>query len=575
MSVVFAHEGEPTVAAEELKAIASDHSISLSESDAADYLFLLNSLDATIQQIADLPPYVDPRLLPEESTLPRTWSKPTENPQNAWSHLTNITSSRPLDTRLAGKTVALKDNISIAQVPLTGGTFPEIFHDKPQVYVPQIDAIVVKRLLQSGATVAGSATCENFSMSPLSFTSATGPVHNVWLRGYTTGGSSSGSATLVSINVINAWRKRHNLPSIEHELGPGVDMAVGGDQGGSIRIPAAYCGIYGLKPTHGLVPYTGILGLHPMIDHTGPLAASLEDIATMLSVMAGYDGIDPRMTPESPLRANVKDYKALLDSWVKSKEEAGEWTPTASGKGLRIGLIKESLEVMGLSPTVKSAVIEAVARFKAIGAEVKELSIPLHLIGPSIWTIATRMGLSYYGFQNNPQPMLNYPIPDLSPPTFGQKAFDLLTKHNPAVVNIFFSHQLRAKDPARLRSVTAKAMMHVHELRAAYDAALADVDVLVTPVNPRVGSKHPDLASSVKEKMEPGIGGTLNTCGFNVTGHPGLSIPIGFGEVDGANGGKMPIGMQIVGKRWDEETVLKAAKAWEVPGLGLDTWDGR
>jgi amidase len=118
-------------------------------------------------------------------------------------------------------------------------------------------------------------------------------------------------------------------------------------------------------------------------------------------------------------------------------------------------------------------------------------------------------------------------------------------------------------------------MMHVHELRAAYDTALEDVDVLLTPVNPRVGSKHPDPNSSVKEKMAPGIGGTLNTCGFNVTGHPGLSLPIGFGEVDGAEGGKMPVGMQIVGRRWDEETVLKVAKAWEVPGLGLDTWDGR
>jgi amidase len=412
-------------------------------------------------------------------------------------------------------------------------------------------------------------------MSPLSFTSATGPVQNPWLYGYTTGGSSSGPATLVAIKVVNGWRKRHGLPSRDNELGLGVDMAIGGDQGGSIRIPAGYCGIYGLKPTHGLIPYTGIMGLHPMIDHTGPLAASLEDVATLLSVLAGYDGIDPRMTPESPLRKDVKDYPALLQAWIESRKTAGEWTSSTSGKGLRIGVIKESLEVIGLSPNMKSAFNRGVERFKAIGAEVVELSIPLHLLGPSIWTIATRMGLSHYGFQNNPSPLLNYPLPDVAPPAFNQKAFDLLTRHNPAVVNIFLSHQLLARDPARLRSVTAKAMMHVHQLRAAYDAALADVDVLITPVNPRVGSKHPTLEMSVKEKMAPGIGGTLNTCGFNVSGHPGLSIPVGFEEVDGADGGKMPVGMQIVGRRWDEETVLRVAKAWEVPGLGLDSWDGR
>jgi amidase len=133
----------------------------------------------------------------------------------------------------------LKDNISLAEIPLTAGTFPELFHGKPDHYVPPIDAVIVSRLLQSGVTVAGSGTCENFSMSPLSFTSATGPVHNPWLKGWTAGGSSSGPAALVGIKQIQGWRERHDLPSVHEELGEGVDMAIGGDQGGSIRIPAA------------------------------------------------------------------------------------------------------------------------------------------------------------------------------------------------------------------------------------------------------------------------------------------------------------------------------------------------
>jgi amidase len=135
--------------------------------------------------------------------------------------------------------IVLKDNISISGIPLTGGTFPELFHGKPEFHVPTIDAVIVQRLLQSGVTIAGSGTCENFSMSPLSFTSATGPVHNPWLRGWTAGGSSSGPTALVAVKQIQAWRKRHGLSSLDEELGEGVDMAIGGDQGGSIRIPAA------------------------------------------------------------------------------------------------------------------------------------------------------------------------------------------------------------------------------------------------------------------------------------------------------------------------------------------------
>lgn len=521
--------------------------------------------------------------------MPRTWKKATENPLNAWAcqvglmkrslskivdsypYQTEIKSPSPVDTRLSGVTVALKDNVSLAGVPLTGGTFPEFITGSSDPHVPTIDAIVVQRLLQSGATVAGSATCENFSMSPLSFTSASGPVHNPWLHGWTTGGSSSGPTALVAIKVVNAWRKRHGLPSVEDKLGEGVDMAIGGDQGGSIRIPSSYCGVYGLKPTHGLIPYTGIMSLHPLLDHTGPIAGHLEDVAKLLSVLAGYDGMDPRMTPLSPLRSQVKDYKLDLENWIAMKKEAGEWTPGSSGKGLRIGVIRESLTVLNLSSACKTAFAKAVDRFRAIGAEVDEISIPEHTIAPSIWTIATRLGMYHYGFQNNPSPLLNYPLPDISPPPFTQTTYEKLTEVNPAVVNVFLGGELLKSNPLT-HQITAKAMCHVHQLIAAYDAALDKYDVLILPSNPNPGSKHPEKNMSVGEKMDPSIGATLNTCGFNVTGHPGLVMPIGFAEV---SEGKLPVAMQIVGRKFDEGSIFKAAKAWEVPGLGLDEWDGK
>ncbi|KAE9991850.1 hypothetical protein EG327_010727 [Venturia inaequalis] len=571
MSVVFLTNGEPTVTVEQFQAIASSNNLEIPEKDEKDYLFLLNSLDATLTQVADLPAYVDPRLKPEEGTLPRTWKKAAENPLNAWACQTNIKSPAPVDTRLSGVTVALKDNISLAGVPLTGGTFPELITGSPDPHVPTIDAIVVQRLLESGATIAGSATCENFSMSPLSFTSATGPVQNPWLHGWTTGGSSSGPVALVAVKAVNSWRKRHGLPSVAEKLGEGVDVAIGGDQGGSIRIPSSYCGVYGLKPTHGLIPYTGIMSLHPLIDHTGAIAGCLEDVARLLSVLAGYDGMDPRMTPLSPLRPQVQDYRLDLEKWIRAKKEAGEWTPSSSGKGLRIGIIKESLTVLNLSAACKTAFLKAADRFRAIGAHVDEISIPEHKIAPSIWTIATRLGMYHYGFQNNPSPLLNHPLPSISPPAFTQPTYDTLTQANPAVVNVFLGGELLKSKPSS-RQITAKAICHIHQLIAAYDAALSNYDVLLLPSNPNPGSKHPERGMSVGQKMDPCIGATLNTCGFNVTGHPGLVMPVGFAEV---SEGRLPVAMQIVGRKFGEGGILKVAKAWEVPGLGLDEWDGR
>ncbi|OAK95239.1 amidase signature enzyme [Phaeosphaeriaceae sp. SRC1lsM3a] len=548
---------------DKLRSVAKTYGIVVDEREEEHYRHLLNGLDATSAVIDALPAYTDPRLLPEPSTLPRTYQKlagdAERNPLNTWSHQTAITSEKLLNTRLAGRTVAVKDNVSIAGVPLTGGTFPELLTGKAKYPIPEIDAIVVKRVLESGGTIRGSANCEHFSMSPLSFTSASGPVHNAWLRGYTTGGSSSGCGAIVAASQVRDWRKRHGLDVIDAELGEGVDMAIGGDQGGSIRIPAAYAGIYGLKPTHGLIPYTGIISLLPLVDHTGPMTTTLEDNALLLSVLAGYDGIDPRCTPETPLYQNVPNYLALMEDWRTSQEMQGNRTPHCAGKGLRVAVIKESLEVLGLSDEVKNVFDAAVKQFQAIGASVETVSIPMHSLGPAIWTVVSRPSI--------------YAMPDVTPPTFDQKSFDVLNKHNPAVVNMFFNSVfMNEKEDAN--ATLAKAMGHVQQLRDAYDAVLEDFDVLLTPVNPRVGSKHPDLSADVGAKMDPAIGATLNTCQFNVTGHPALAMPAGWGKAP-EGPGMLPVGMQLVAKRFDEMSIFKAAAAWEVAGKGLDTWNGQ
>jgi len=189
-----------------------------------------------------------------------------ENPHGAWYVKTAIKGKA--GGKLAGRRVALKDNICLAGVPMMIGA------QLLDGYAPEIDATVVERVLDAGGDIAGKAVCEYFCVSGGSHTSASGPVHNPRKRGFSAGGSSSGCAALVAAGE--------------------VDMAIGGDQAGSIRIPASHCGIVGLKPTFGLVPYTGIALLEITIDTCGPMTANVADNAVLLEVIARPDGLDTR-----------------------------------------------------------------------------------------------------------------------------------------------------------------------------------------------------------------------------------------------------------------------------------------
>ena len=549
----------------DLDAAASARNVAITdETDRADYLLLLQSADAVIQAIDDEPDYIPPELQPVETLEPRTYFRPEaeSNILNAWSHRCKIEAKNPTSELLKGRTIALKDNISVAGLPTTIGTFAQLISEDGQYPISPIDAAVVKRVLEAGATVIGTATCENYSACPLSYSAVTGPVHNPWLKGYNAGGSSSGPGALVAADM-----SKH---SSDEAFGETVDMAIGGDQGGSIRLPASYCGIYGLKPTFGLVPYTGVASIMPMVDHAGPICKSVRDVAVLLQVIAGYDGIDHRMTAESPLRDNVKDYAGLLDSFMKHADSS---RPAA---GFRIGLLKESLSVAGLSDVVRETVSQAAkACFSAAGAEVKEVSIPMHTLGPAIWTASTRGSMAEFAVSGQMPGYLSYHPPHIKLRwPMDQEMFDLLTATNPAVPNLVLaSKHVKSKFG---NAPEAKAHRKVFELRAAYDKAFEDFDILVTPCTPAVAMPHPKLkfihesGSSVMDKLSLSVGSTSNTCPFNVTGHPAISVPCGFAKVE-VNGSdsRLPIGMQLVAKRWDEETLLKAAAIFEASQNGL------
>jgi amidase len=278
----------PTV--EQMSDVVESLGMTMTKERVGEFLSLMEGNFAAYDLVDQMPDEIPVVKYPR---TPGYRPSPEENPLNAWYVKTDIQGAPK--GKLKGKTVAVKDNVCVAGVPMMNGS------STLEGYIPNIDATVVTRLLDAGATIKGKAHCECFCLSGGSHTGALGHVHNPHKRGYSAGGSSSGSGALVAAGE--------------------VDLAIGGDQGGSIRMPASFCGVYGMKPTHGLVPYTGVMPIESTIDHTGPITATVADNALMLEVLAGPDGLDPRQ-----YAPKVGNYPAGAKRGVK---------------GLKIGVVKE------------------------------------------------------------------------------------------------------------------------------------------------------------------------------------------------------------------------------------------
>lgn len=432
---------------------------------------------------------------------------PEENRYGAWYVKTSI-KGKP-GGKLAGRRVALKDNICLAGVPMMiGAGFLE-------GTVPNVDATIVERILDAGGEIAGKAVCEYYCVSGGSHTSSTGPVQNPRKHGYTTGGSSSGSAALVAAGE--------------------VDMAIGGDQAGSIRIPASFCGIVGMKPTYGLVPYTGIGPLEITLDTAGPMTANVRDNALLLEVIAGPDGLDSRQR-----NVKVARYTEALDGGAKN---------------LRIGVLNEGFGHPNAESDVESKIRAAAARFKTLGAIVEDVSVPEHVsLGFPVWTAIrgdaaaiTLLEMNGAGIGHEGLYVTGMLDAAMKWREHADEFADTLK-----IACIFSRYTLDRHGG----HYYAKAQNLRRRLRAAYDAVLASYDLLLLPTTVMKATPIPAKGAPPQEITRRSWEGTRNTCPFNVTGHPAISIPCGM--EDGR-----PIGLMLVGKHWDESTIYRAAAAFE------------
>ena len=494
---------KPTI--EQLREIAQTYGLHLSDTDLESFTGLMSAGIESYRRIDQL---TEPTLAVR---YPRTGGyRPSadENPLNAWYQKCTINGAS--SGILAGKRIAIKDNVCVAGVPMMNGS------SALEGYAPEFDATIVTRILDAGGEIVGKAVCEHLCFSGGSHTSDTGPVLNPHDHTRSAGGSSSGSAALIVTGEC--------------------DMAIGGDQGGSIRIPSAWCGAYGLKPTYGLVPYTGVFPIELTLDHTGPIAANTADVALFLEAIAGEDGLDPRQ----------KDVK--VEAYTRALANDTE--------GLRIGIVTEGFGWPGLSEQDVDALVEASARrFSELGAQVSTISIPLHRDGIHIWNGIAVEGATMVMVRGNSMGTNwkgHYSTSLLDSYARGRitRADDL---SDTVKLVVLLGQYMQDRYHGRYY---AKAQNLARTLTKAYDDALQSVDLLVMPTLPMKATRIPPVDAPREEKVARALEMIANTCPFDVTGHPAMTIPCGLSN-------DLPVGMMLIGRKWNDAIVLRAAHAFE------------
>ncbi|MFN8543150.1 MAG: Asp-tRNA(Asn)/Glu-tRNA(Gln) amidotransferase subunit GatA [Candidatus Binatia bacterium] len=404
---------------------------------------------------------------------------------------------------LGGVPVALKDNICTRGVRTTAAS--RILEH----FVPPYDATVTTRLRRAGAVIVGKLNCDEFAMGSSTENSALGTTRNPWDTTRVPGGSSGGAAAAVAAGECHA--------------------ALGSDTGGSIRLPAAFCGVVGLKPTYGRVSRAGVIAYASSLDQVGPLARDVADAATVFHAIAGHDPADATTAP--------RPVPPALDAL-----EAGV-------RGLRLGLPREYFGA-GLDPAVETAVRAAIAVLGRLGAEVVDVSLPhTEYAVATYYLIATAEASSnlarYDGVRYGLRAEGARGLADMYDRTraqgFGAEVKRRIMLGTYALSAGYYDAFYRKAQQVRTL------------IRHDFDGAFAQCDALLTPVAPttafRLGERTADpLAMYLSDIL---------TISVNLAGLPGLALPCGL---DGAG---LPIGLQLIGRPYDEETLFRVGAAFE------------
>ena len=405
---------------------------------------------------------------------------------------------------LAGVPLAIKDNLCTKGVPTTCAS------RMLAGFVPPYESTVTGRLWDAGAVLLGKTNLDEFAMGGSTETSAFGPTANPWNVDHVPGGSSGGSAAALAAGACMA--------------------SLGSDTGGSIRQPASFCGVVGLKPTYGRISRYGLVAFASSLDQVGPFSSNVADTAALLQVMAGYDPRD-----STSLKVPVPDYSADLEKPIK---------------GLRVGLVRECFEQDGLSAEVKASVLAAAEQLQALGAELVDVSCPrftdgiatYYVIAPSEASanLARYDGVKY-GFRADDADSLAAMTSRSRAEGFGSEVQRRI---------LIGTYALSA---GYVDAYYKKAQQVRTLIRRDFDAAYQTVDVLLTPTAPTTSFRN---GAHADDPLAMYLADLLPTPA-NLAGLPAISVPCGF---DSAG---LPIGLQLIGNVLEESRLLQVAHQYE------------
>ncbi|AKG24184.1 Asp-tRNA(Asn)/Glu-tRNA(Gln) amidotransferase subunit GatA [Calothrix sp. 336/3] len=407
---------------------------------------------------------------------------------------------------LAGIPIGIKDNLCTKGIPTTCGS--RILEN----FIPPYESTVTQKLADAGAVMVGKTNLDEFAMGSSTENSAYQVTANPWDLSRVPGGSSGGSAAAVA--------------------GDECVVSLGSDTGGSIRQPASFCGVVGMKPTYGLVSRYGLVAYASSLDQIGPFARTVEDAAILLNAIAGYDPQD-----STSLKVEIPDYGISLKPDLKARRK------------IRIGIIEETF-ASGLDPVVSAAVAKAIEKLQELGAEIQTVSCPNFRYGlPSYYVIApceasanlARYDGVKYGYRAPDTDNLISMYTNTRATGFGAEVKRRIMIGTYALsAGYYDAYYLKAQ---KVRTL----------IKQDFEQAFAKVDILACPTAPttafRAGEKTTDPLSMYLND--------LMTIPVNLAGLPGLSVPCGF-DAQG-----LPIGLQLIGNVLREDQLFQVAHAYE------------